>query len=475
MKQLKHITAAIILASFLVACYSDTYPGVDYDYGAGDEASNNEKGKTSNKGVPLRVFVKEQSLYTALAINSNASAGASRVTRGTGPFDIPDTTNHYHKSVFRLFGFRDRPDDQGPLDYVPDLRMRSTNTEDIDRNCIIDGRNFTEGMPAHLMKDHSGEFQMVREDLKTDTALYYAARYNDIGYNFFAYHIDDAAIVNAQRESDRIYYDIDIDGTQNIMVGHTERLTPEQLDSRHSNIHLSQAQRDKVLNIGNYSSYSSQLGIHPIIDMKHQLARFEFRAYPADSSCNDIFIDSIGLYAKNRGRLVVAASNMREVGMSFEDRRDTLWLKGPNPFKTDPDSIGIYPYESLKAENNTVNWEDGMSRERWTDNPYKRIGGDLLVPPDTKFVMTIHYKQFLRNADKGLHTYKSRFVITPPTSVDSNYDEETSSWWFKKGNRYVVRIAVYGLPKIKVYIDQLDPWVEDPDEIEYDLEELEQM
>ena len=168
MKQLQHYIAALTLTCLMTtACSSDSYPGLEYEYDTSSEAVNTEQGQVADLGIPLRVFVNEQSFFAAAALNE---------TRGTGPFIVPDTTAadsvHYCQSVFRLFAFRDRPEQQGPFDYVPDYTRRSGDPNDANGNCLIDGTDYTQGMPAHLKSNHTGEFQMLRPNLRGDTTLH---------------------------------------------------------------------------------------------------------------------------------------------------------------------------------------------------------------------------------------------------------------------------------------------------------------
>lgn len=454
MKKLLHYISVFAAACIVAACSSESYPGLEYEFDTSGN-SNTEEGKVVDLGTLLRVFVSEQGFYTASALTE---------TKGTGPFVVPDTTaedrNHYSKAIFRLFSFRDRPEQQGPFDYVPDYTRRSGDTSDANVNCLIDGTQYEHGMPAHLRSDHTGEFQMLRPNLVNDTTLYYSHRFDNIGYRFFAYHLDDAKINNAQREGSHIYYDIDIDGTQDIMMGQSQKLTPEVLDRRHSTVNLTPGQRDKVLNIGNYSSYSSSLGIYPIVDMKHMLARLQFRAYPADESCHLVYIDSISIYSKYSGRIIVAARDSSEMGITFnEAQRKWFKLKRRDTSRTNKDSIGAYPLVDL-AGNNLIEWDPAtMSNADWTKNKYTCLGTDMLVPADSTYKMVLYYHQKVAKNETSppeTHRFVSDFTLPAP-HIDANYDEASGRWVYKPGKIYYVRIAVYGMQQPKFEVD-LDPW-----------------
>ncbi len=463
MKQrLRHIAALLTITCMLCACSGDSYPGVEYEYETSGEATNLEEAKATALGSKLRLFINEQSFFSGSSLNE---------TRGTGPFVVPDTTladkNHYSKSVFRIFAFRDRPDNQGPLDYTPDYTMRAGDLNDGNKNCLVDGGSeYTQGLKVHLKSDHTGELALMTNNFKYDSILHYSEHYADIGYNFFAYHIDDVAINHAQRESDRIYYDIDFDGTQDIMTGFSKRLTAKTLAERHGLVELTPEERYKVLNIGNYSSYSSMLNIHPIIDMHRELTRLEFRAYPANTSCNDVYIDEVGVYTRHKARLTVAAKDSSEIGIQFDEQRDTLWLKGRDKTKTNPDSIGIYPLVPLASTNNTVNWKEGMDTKNWANNQYTIVGNDMLVAPDSVYTLVIRYHQ---DTNRGIMRFENQFRLTAP-HIEKNFVRATEKWIYKPGLKYIIRIAIYGLAKVG--IEATLDIINDEDDIEVDLEKM---
>lgn len=467
MKQkIRHIANLLMLAALTVACSTDSYPGLEYEYPTASDAVNSETGNPGGElGTRLRVLVSNSSFYSTPAVAN---------TRGTGPFNVPITnradSNHYAKSIFHLFAFRDRPDEQGPLAYMPDYTRRASDAGDANVNCLVDGYDYYQGLPAHLNKNQTGEFVMLKPDLANDTTLHFGDRFSDIGYNFYAYYLDDATVTQSRRDPDRIYYDIDIDGSQDIMVGRSQRLTPEILDERYPNIELTQEQRDHVLNIGNYSSYASMLGVQPIVDMRHLLARLQFRAYPADASCDSVFIDSISIESRHKARFTVAAINAADIGLEIDAHRDSLWLKGADPDKNDPDSVGIYPLEQLKVLGNTVQWKPEQANRDLYERDYVHVGSDLLVMPDTAYTMTLHYSQILRDGTDRRHTFKGTFNLPAP-EIDINWDADAGEWRFKPGLIYYVRIAVYGSMPITVDVAISDDGWQDGGDVDVDVDQ----
>jgi len=451
MRIVRH-SIAILTAALLWGCSGESYPGLEYTRESGGEAHNEEGSDNPGLGMPVLVFASQQSFFTATA----------EATRGAGAFDTPSEnradSNRYEKSLFYIYAFRDTPDDAGPLTYKPDFSRRSSDTGDANANCLIDGPDFLLGMPAHLAKERTGEFKMLRSDLRRDTTMTYSDRFADIGYNFFAYYIDDfvPTSANAHRSSEEVVYNIDIDGARDIMFGHSRPLTPAELDSSYAHIELTEEQRNKVLNIGNYSNFASYMGINPVVEMRHAMTRLRFLAYPADISADDVTITGIDIFARKEAQLRVAAYDLRDVEILFSEERDTIRLGEADPTKTLPDSVGLYPYGPLSPEYNTVHWDPSFADRPWTENPPLRIGGDLLVAPDTTYVMVLHYCQ---NLDRGRKRYLlGKFTINAPR-IPLNYDAETDTYWYQPGYIYNIRIGVYGMRPVVINVEG-DHWIE---------------
>ena len=83
----------------LVACSSESYPGVEYEPVMSDDLKNTESSMNTNGKVPVNVLIGANSF------------SISQATRGTGPFTIPDGTDdyiteHYQQAFFHIFAFR---------------------------------------------------------------------------------------------------------------------------------------------------------------------------------------------------------------------------------------------------------------------------------------------------------------------------------------------------------------------------------
>ena len=458
-----HILTLVTVALLLASCAGESYPGMEYEYVLNEDIINDESGKTNDRGVMIDVYLAPDT-YTM---------GSVSTTRGTGPFIVPDTTrqdsNRYEHSTFHVFAFRASPDDQGLLTYSPDYTKRSSDPNDGKVNCLVDGTNYNLGVPSRLDLNRSGKLHFKHYDMLNDSMLYYSAKYNDVGYNFFAYHLDDFVPTEAttHRTTEGICYDIDIDGTRDLMYGYAPKLTSDVLDSLiiKDNLEIEEEQRNHILNIGYYSSYAAYHGVRPYINLKHALTRLRFMAYPADATCDSVTIESIEILAHNKAHLWVARPNVNDVGLTFEPERAYVAMMDHNA-TTHPDSVGIMPYQPLRTEGNTVNWQPEYEGNDWKDNPPTIIGGDMLLPTDSVFRMKLTYRQTLINKDPRtgeniVNRNTTTYDLRAP-EVDVSYDERLRRYMYLPGHTYHINIGVYGLRPIVVNTS-VDGWEEGED------------
>ena len=230
---------AVALAIGLGAC-SESYPGMYYET---ENGLINGESPDSSTLVPLYVYVNRQSFFSVSSIRKSTGM------RGMGAFDPITITKdkegnpieythqdsvRYFNTVFHIFAFRDGKYTSTGSSYPGELAndpnmtwtlmAESGGTRDESKmNCLVDGLNYYAGMPSYL-DEKTGLYPTDK------TPLYYGS-YQDVGYNFFAYHIDDFPSTSAtvHREKDSIYYDLVVDGTQDIMCGYAPRLTEEVL------------------------------------------------------------------------------------------------------------------------------------------------------------------------------------------------------------------------------------------------------
>lgn len=460
----------------LTSCAGESYPGLEYDRMPSEDIINNESGKTGIEGVPIEVFIRPQNYISA-------------TTRGVGPFIVPDDnvepnradSNRYEKSIFYVLAFRDTPDDQGGLTYHPDYTKHSNDVNDGKVNCLVDCGTADYGMPAKLDFDRTGRLHLKRHGLRLDTTLYYGERYKDIGYNFFAYHVDDLPLEGRMhRDATGVWYDVELDGTRDIMTGHSSIITPELLDSAYTTIaeQLSSDDRNHILNIGNYSDFAAQRGIHPYVDMEHKLSRLRFKAYPADESCDSVYVERIEIECQTKGKLYVAKpmQEILDLGLEMDGSRQWIDLYEKHP-TTHRDSVGVASYVlPLDTIKNHITWQEGYDKDNWINNPSQIVGGDMLVASDSLIKMRMVYRQVLRNIDPktGRNRIQRDTVAyrIPAPKAEISLDPITKQYVYRPGYVYNINIGIYGLRRITLYVE-VDGWEDMGDVIDpEDLQEV---
>ena len=464
---LRHITALPLTALLLLCgCAGESYPGMTYDRTMSPDIINEESGKTGDRGIEIELYIAPDSF----ALGSP--------TRGTGPFVVPDTTrrdsNHYENSFFHVFAFRASPDDQGPLTYMPDYRRRSNDPTDQKANCLIDNNNdFNIGLPAQLDDNRSGRLRFrcfdTRSNLWNDTLLHYNINTSNIGYNFYAYYIDDfkPSDANTSRTGEGICYNIDLDGTRDLMYGVAPRLTPAVLDylTEKDNLMIGEESRTRIINNSYYTGYAAYYGVRPYVQLHHALTRLRFQAFPADATCDSVTIESIEVQCRNKAHLWIVRPNNGDLGITFEPEYNYVTLMDPHPSQA-PDSIGKYPYVPLGTETNTVTWKPEYEGTDWKTNEPKTIGGDMLVATDSVYRMKLTYRQTLRNKNpltgkNIVNRMTSTYDLYAP-ETDLSYDANAGRHMYLPGHTYNINIGIYGLRAIVVNTG-MEGWQEGED------------
>ncbi len=485
-----HIASIVFAATAALSSCNDSYPGLNYDYG-GDKITNNE---TYDK-TPLKVFVNEQNFFSVSATRG----GNDQMGDGLGPLDV----SNYEKPIFHVFSFRAKPYSQpvelkGDVDFTHTLwKADGKYNEDYDlRDCLLDGWNYDFGMPVRLTRDMSGGFDVIKQleddevglvpeipEETKDREYFYSAKYQNAGYNFFAYHIDNlyhtdhTNDITPHREAAAIWYDIKIDGTQDIMCGSAPDLTRNDIKEKYK-LELTKQEIDEILNAGGYSTIAAHRGVYPIVDMKHMFSQLKFEAVPGDEECNRITITGIEVIAPDRGVLTVVSREKDKIGYKAVGDNASLWLKEATKKITDPESGKVLGYESspLDKEKYKLVWDENCYDETGKvkdlfNRPVTPIGGSIMLPPQDSYEIRLHFDQELKQTTDGstkTQPLVAKYYIKSPTAGDDGNP------LFKSGYVYTIHIAVYGLQEIKMAAS-IEGWKEDeggvdvnPDDPEYD-------
>lgn len=459
------ILTATMGTLLLMSSCKDSYPGLDYQPNPDEVPSNNEDLPVEK--TPIKLYTNNPGFF-------------SLTTRGTGAFDPTDNSKKYLNSVFHVFAFRvgtgdDGTGGQGPIANTVNLQYSAYSDnqgfrDNTNEFCLLDGHDYALGMPYRFIPDDNvgsmGGLTPVDEG-----EYYYSGTYQDVGYTFFGYHIDDfqpVLGVNAFRSSSEIYYDVDLDGCRDIMVGYAEPLKAEDFKEGGTYweevkaLELSDEEIERILSMhGGYSSFAGHRHIDPILRLKHQLARFKFQAYPGDISANQVCIDSISITGPVKGKLVVAGRKHGHCSFEpYTDVVDECWLSEAT------DDGSPFP-KRLREEGYVVHWEEGMENIPAMSRPMTQIGSSLLMASAKSYKMNLYYSFTRANGEKD--RFKAIYTINPPKNDNLSVDPATGERKFMPGVLYNIKIAVYGLQEIKVSA-QVDGWLDggiigiDPDQ-----------
>lgn len=459
------IPALSLCVLALTSC-SESYPSLEYE----DDKDVIKNDEASDK-TPIMLFVQKPSLF-------------SITTRGTGAFD-PNESNFEAKRqnmLLHIFAFHNTPD----VNMAESMNSVHGGASEPDyENCLIDngvnsGNLYWMGRPARLNSDNEGVEILKDKVTKEPELLYYSSVHQDYGYNFFAYYIDDFEpnASNTTRTRNEIYHNIDIDGSQDIMCGYSPKLQiGDVMDDLGYNVRkdgiisefIAQEMYDNILsdteksNINNilsygYSTYSAHRGVNPTIDVKHQLARLKFTAYPGDARSENITITGIEVQTRTQGKLTVAATDLSKVGLTFREDQplSSIYLR-------EKSVDGIEKNQPLRDDYyNIVLTEDDkkLPNSQWYDRTATPIGDCLLVPPAENIRLILYYKEKYKISEDG-DEYGIRYphVIydVPAPDEEQNIEETSGIKKFKAGYSYNIKIAVYGLQPIEI-VAQMEGW-----------------
>ena len=464
----------------LVASCNDSYPGMSYNPNPDDMPKNDEDDVLSH--VPINIYTKDPGYF-------------SLITRGTGAIDGDDADERKKQRVFYIYAFRtgtgpDASGGQGLLDYAPNLRasryanIHYTGAIDQDNaDCLLDGPDYWLGMPFVFIDPNNetgvpGKLEAQEKATDADgnekaKVYYYSGAYEDVGYNFFGYYIDDFVPdeTNTHRDRDRVVYDIRLDGYRDILQGYADSLKQADFeekgryDMKEYNLNLTDEERKKILSMyGGYSTYSAHRNINPIVNMKHQLARLSFQAYAADPSARDVTITQIAVEAPAVAHLCVAGRKYDAPHVEFEGMADfSVSEKADAPG-------GRYPGQ-LKKGGYTFDWleEKSSIKEQREQNAsvVQNVGSSLLLPPSAEYVVKITYV-YKKEGTSETEQRVARYRVRPTVDVGDRQRRDTDgNLMFSDGVHYGIKIAVWGLQKIELS-GTVQGWKTSDEDIEID-------
>ena len=273
----------LLTISFCLLVFSSCNRSLPTMYWEYEGEMDNEE---SFSDTTFLMFVNEQSFFSQVA------------TRGTGAFDasFDYNKNKLANANIHVFAFRDSlkiTDMPENVDFSRSV-FSGSNTDALNESCLLDGEDYNFGMPTRLSATSNG---MLLPQYDGSIAFSKAKSY--VGYNFFGYYLDDLQVssANTHRTSEKIWYDIEIDGSQDVLCGMAPQLTNSVLSSKISagKLSIPSDERKVIVSYKGYSAYAAKRGIYPVIDLQHVFARLVFTAYPYDENANYIKITGVSV------------------------------------------------------------------------------------------------------------------------------------------------------------------------------------
>lgn len=353
--------AAILAAGFMASCSNE-----DKSFDAG----NNDADKT-----PI--------LFT---MNNGA---VDVTTRGTGAVgDVAGSTNVWRSEKLYVSMFQ-----------------KGTNTLAIDEyGTIFDRTELT--APASTAAANSGVAEY--EGYK-----YYPQTGN---YDFFAFHISDAADVADVNDGK---LDVTIDGSQDLMVAKAD-MTEEQKMAFEAAVDPSQKDRY-------YSAFSARRDVQPHFQFEHLLSRLVFTVEPTESSKDKVTVKAIKVRnAKTQATMVV----------SYVEKPEQLLI----PAAT---------VDSVYLKERVAGQAEAYDLQVLTPKTYSektRVGESLLLIPQEEYLLEIQMSQ--ETPEGKVYDFSYHHTLKAPNTAS-----------FVAGNQYNVNFTIYGIEQIKLDVT-LTPWAD---------------
>lgn len=281
----------------------------------------------------------------------------------------------------------------------------------------------------------------VYEDADNEIPFYYI---DNKYYDFYAYFVADAAgenepVVKKAGEEDAIEdptadnanpatitLDVEIDGTQDIMLATTDKASDE----------AARADRSKaVTQEMMYSAKSARRGVKPNLNFEHQLSRFVFNIKAANVTVAN------GVGDDKKGQVTIQGLTMSSY------KKGTLTIVG--------EERGLVPTASTTEESNIADLPILHEGYELTTE-YTNYGEVMIYPESTNEESPNIYNFTIKMAQEG-SGYTAEEPYELPLEIKFEEDETALA-----GKKYEVNVIVYGLEEVQITVS-LKEW-EDGDE-----------
>ena len=262
----------------------------------------------------------------------------------------------------------------------------------------------------------SGAIEVLNASVDPAEPFYYVAKNR---YDFYGYHVDDAATGEPVREAARVYVPFEINGAQDLLIAKAD----QQADIDKAGAGISEENA--------YSAYAARRNVHPTLKFQHLLARFTFEIVAGSASGSNVNVDYITVDSKSKGDLVVVGEN-RGIADVAED-------------------VASFKLQEINAEGNAQNLTsvkpETYKPER--DNA-KKIGESIMViPGEASYKLKIKTSQDHVSTDIPEQEWEIEIgnVVGAPEGAVA----------FEAGYSYKITIVIYGLEEVKITAE-LEDW-----------------
>lgn len=277
----------------------------------------------------------------------------------------------------------------------------------------------------------------------------------DAVYDFYGYHIDDAAeggtpepIVVEEAGATQgdgtslahgVYIPFTINGSQDLMTATADPTA----DVGQTGVDPTRA----------YSAYAARKGVDPTLTFQHQLARFKFQIKAGAASGMDVQVDAIEiLNQKATGYLKVVGAD-QGITVAADDPGNTTFTL----MEQGPDGI-----QALTPIAPTTEFADGKTQKA---DP---IGESIMIFPDGASC-----EINIKTTDVGISDPTpipdQRFTINASDLLKNGTDVSAGATKFDAGKEYTITIIIYGPEAIEITAALTD-W-EDGGEVTWDPDE----
>ena len=386
-----------------------------------------------------------KTIYPLLAVLAvTAMAGCKKTDVGT-TVQVPAGSND---RVPVLFGLG-QPEFDVSVKSVGGLEQWGTNDLYIF-GYATDAADYTEGNAfiynvKATTKAESGDGQIleVLNPAIEGEPFYYNP--DNTTYDFYGYHVDDAApdvpepiIVSedgtAQDDGTTlnagVYVPFTINGSQDLMTAKADKTADIQNASPESSVAVEQA----------YSAFAARKGVQPNLNFGHRLSRFVFQVKSGSTAGNDVLINSISLTSPKKGYLcVIGNEGTPDITIAADDTPEALSLM---QLGEDGNCTGLTP----------------TSPAQYTDaeTPVEpaRIGESIMViPGQEEYELTIETS--MSNAQTPIEP--QTYTLTPANVQVAGSDSPVTA--FEAGKQYNITITIYGLEEVQITAT-LGKWIE---------------